>query len=89
MWCICFDSDCLNIVLAVNSETGLSTEDLFIGDIQSLLLNSQVDACCYVDRESNKVADTLEKLSFRNDFIFLSYNDTLSCIAHTVAADLS
>ncbi|PON70613.1 hypothetical protein PanWU01x14_079870, partial [Parasponia andersonii] len=83
------ESDWLNAVLAINFKAGLSTEDLLIGDIQSFLLNCQVDPCCYLDRKSNRVANTLVKLCFRNDFIFLSCHDILCNVTDIVAADLS
>ncbi|PON98597.1 hypothetical protein TorRG33x02_054970 [Trema orientale] len=82
------ECDCLSAVMAVNTKLGLSTEDILIGDIQSLFMDYQVGSCSYVARESNTVAHTLVKLCFKDDFIFFGFDDILRCIAHCVASDL-
>ncbi|PON90302.1 hypothetical protein TorRG33x02_139520 [Trema orientale] len=74
--------------MALNTKTGLSTEDILIEDIQSLFMDCQVGSCSFVARESNKVACTLAKLCFRDNFMVFGFDDILRCIGHLVASDL-
>ncbi|PON72575.1 Ribonuclease H-like domain containing protein [Trema orientale] len=83
------ESDCLNAIKAINSQTGLSNDDILIGDIQYLFADCGVGSCCYVARESNKVAHTLAKLSLRDDFASFSSVVIQRCITQIVPDDLN
>ncbi|PON49878.1 Ribonuclease H-like domain containing protein [Trema orientale] len=66
------ENDCWNVIESVNSLVGLSTENILVEDIQSLVYSCGVNSCHFVARESNKVAHTLAELCFRKDFLSLS-----------------
>ncbi|PON33826.1 hypothetical protein TorRG33x02_354390 [Trema orientale] len=50
------ESNCYNVVQSINSGAGLSSNDLVVWDVISLLSHGESGPCSFVLREGNRVA---------------------------------